>query len=177
MADEHLATYLNDHLAGSVVALELLEHLEATHTDSWLGDFFRQLHADIAADRDELQRLMENLQISQSRTRKASAWLAEKMTEIKLRLDDRHGGPLRLFESLEALSLGIEGKRSLWIALSAAAEKSPALRIIDYESLMQRAKEQRARVEKLRIDTAIEALTGDHLQRASDSSEDENSSP
>ena len=28
MANESLATYLNDHLAGSVVALELLDHLE-----------------------------------------------------------------------------------------------------------------------------------------------------
>jgi len=40
MANEHLATYLNDHLAGSVVALELLDQLEATHYDGALGDFF-----------------------------------------------------------------------------------------------------------------------------------------
>ena len=57
MADEHVATYLNDHLAGSVVALELLDHLEATHSDSALRDFFRQLRADIDADRDDLQGL------------------------------------------------------------------------------------------------------------------------
>ena len=40
MANEHLATYLNDHLAGSVVALEVLDQLEATHSDGALGDFF-----------------------------------------------------------------------------------------------------------------------------------------
>ena len=40
MANEHLATYLNYHLAGSVVALELLDQLEATHSDGALGDFF-----------------------------------------------------------------------------------------------------------------------------------------
>ena len=28
MAEKYLATYLNDHLAGSEVGLELLEHLE-----------------------------------------------------------------------------------------------------------------------------------------------------
>ncbi|MDQ2856246.1 MAG: hypothetical protein M3R68_07955 [Acidobacteriota bacterium] len=159
MADEHLATYLNDHLAGSVLALELLEHLESTHAHSWLRHFFSQLHAEVATDRDVLEGFMDALKISQSRTRKASAWLAEKMTELKLRIDDPQGGPLRLFESLEALSLGIEGKRSLWIALRAAAEKSPELRIIDYERLIERADEQRARVEKVRIDTAREALT------------------
>jgi hypothetical protein len=31
MANEHLAAYLNDHLAGSVAAVELLEDLEKAH--------------------------------------------------------------------------------------------------------------------------------------------------
>jgi hypothetical protein len=158
MADEYIATYLNDHLAGSVVALELLDHLQATHSEGELGTFFTQLRADIAADRDELQGLMEHLDIAESRTRKASAWLAEKVTELKLRFDDPEDRSLRLFESLEALSLGIEGKRSLWIALTAAAEKSPSLRILDYGRLIQRAQNQRDRVENLRIETAKKAL-------------------
>src|SRR2546423_13318996 len=110
MAEEHLATYLNDHLAGSVVALDLLDHLEATHSEDALCDFFRELRADVASDREELERLMKELNIEQSRTRKASAWVAEKFTELKLRFDDPKAGPLLLFESLEALSLGIEGK-------------------------------------------------------------------
>jgi hypothetical protein len=161
MANEHIATYLNDHLAGSVVAIELLDHLESTHSENELGAFFKQLRADVAADQDELQNLMESLDIAESRTRKASAWLTEKMTELKLRFDDPKDGPLRLFESLEALSLGIEGKRSLWIALMAAAEKVPSLRILDYERLRQRAQEQRDRVETQRIETAKKALTFD----------------
>jgi hypothetical protein len=158
MADEHIATYLNDHLAGYVVALELLDRLQATHSDDELGTFFTQLRADISADRDELQSLMELLDIDESRTRKASAWLAEKITELKLRFDDPEDRSLRLFESLEALSLGIEGKRSLWIALTAAADKSPSLRTLDYERLTQRAQNQRDRVETLRIETAKKAL-------------------
>jgi hypothetical protein len=107
---------------------------------------------------------MERLHISESRTRKSSAWLAEKMTELKLRLDDPEKGLLQLFESLEALSLGIEGKRSLWFALKAVAEKSPSLRIIDYERLIHRAEEQRDRVETLRIDTAGKALTYNQVE-------------
>ncbi|MDX6304752.1 MAG: hypothetical protein QOI77_1721 [Blastocatellia bacterium] len=159
MADENIATYLNDHLAGSVVALELLEHLEKTHSGSPLEDFFRRLHADISSDRADLQALMARLDISESRTRKASAWLAEKMTEVKLRLDDPQAGSLRLLESLEALSLGIEGKRSLWLALASAAERSTTLKIMDYRHMEHRASEQRDRVEQVRIDTARKALT------------------
>jgi hypothetical protein len=161
MAQEHLATYLNDHLAGSVVALDLLDHLEATHSEDTLRDFFKEIRADVASDRQELERLMKGLNIDQSRTRKASAWLAEKFTELKLRFDDPKAGALLLFESLEALSLGIEGKRSLWRALAAISETTPALRIADYDHLQQRAQEQRDRVEALRVETAPTALTGD----------------
>jgi hypothetical protein len=158
MADEHLATYLNDHLAGSVVAIELMENLEAVYAATPVAEFIAELRADVEADREELKALMSSLQISESRTRKASAWLTEKFTELKLRLDDPARGDLRLFESLEALSLGIEGKKSLWLALSAAAEVSPGLRIADYERLKQRAEEQRSRVEAKRLEVAKAAL-------------------
>ena len=70
MAHEHLATYLNDHLAGSVVALELLENLEEIHANAPLAAFFSKLRADIEADRQELETLMGRLEIAESRTRK-----------------------------------------------------------------------------------------------------------
>lgn len=158
MSNEHIATYLNDHLAGSVVAIELMENLQAVYAETPVADFIAKLRADIEADQSELQSLMGSLEVSESKTRKASAWLMEKVTELKLRLDDPTRGDLRLFESLEALSLGIEGKKSLWLALASAAEVSPRLRLVDYERLKQRAEEQRDRVETKRIELAKEAL-------------------
>lgn len=101
---------------------------------------------------------MDRLQIAESRTRKAAGWLAEKAAQLKLRLDDLTDGALRLHETLEALSLGIEGKRSLWRALAAAAEDAPALRVADYEVLARRAEEQRDRVEIRRLEAARKAL-------------------
>jgi hypothetical protein len=158
MADKHIATYLNDHLAGSVVALELLEHLEAAHAGADVGRFAAELRADVSADRRQLEALMESLQVAESRTRKASAWLSEKMTELKLRLDDPADGALRLLEALEAVSLGIEGKLGLWRALAAASEGEPSLQGLDYERLAQRAVDQRSRVEAERLRAAKSAL-------------------
>jgi hypothetical protein len=166
MADKHIATYLNDHLAGSAGALELLEHLEAAHAGTDIGRFAAALRTEIAADQQELQGIMERLEIAESRTRKASAWFAEKVSELKLRLDDPAGGALRLLQSLEALSLGIEGKRGLWRALTAAAEDTPALRLADYENLMQRAEDQRRLVESVRLEAAKGALAGETVARA-----------
>ena len=158
MAREHIATYLNDHLAGATGAVELLEHLEKEHAGTEVGRLAAELHADVEADRQALKSLMERLEIAQSRTRKAAAWLGEKAAELKLRLDDPAGGSLRLFESLEALSLGIEGKKSLWRALATAAEEAPELQVADYEELIRRAEEQRSRVETARLEAARRAL-------------------
>ena len=46
MSEQYLSIYLNDHLAGSVVALELVEHLCQAHPDSALSGFARALHDD-----------------------------------------------------------------------------------------------------------------------------------
>jgi hypothetical protein len=158
MADEHLATYLNDHLAGAVAAIELLEHLEAAHRGTAAERTLSELRADVAADRQALETLMERLHVKPSRPRKAVAWLSERITELKLRLDDPAGGALRLLESLEAVAIGIHGKLALWRALAAAADGAPRLREADYERLAQRAEHQRSRLEVLRLDAAKTAL-------------------
>jgi hypothetical protein len=158
MANEQIANYLNDHLAGSVAALELLEHLEAAHASTPLERFFAELREEVTADRQELEALMSRLQVAQSRTRKATAWVAEKITELKLRVDDRAGGALRLLEGLEALSLGIAGKQAMWRALAAAAEDATELQVATYERLVKRAEEQRLRVEVVRLEAAKKAL-------------------
>jgi len=158
MANEHIATYLNDHLAGSVVALELLEHLEAEHAGTPIEGFVAELRADVEADRQELESLMDRLQVARSSTRRMTAWIAEKITEIKLRVDDPAGGALRLLEALEAVALGIDGKKALWLSLAAAAVESPGLRLLDYDRLEKRAEEQRLRVEEVRLIAAKKAL-------------------
>jgi hypothetical protein len=158
MAHKHLAIYLNDHLAGSVTVLELLAHLASAYSASHVGQFAAQLRAEILEDRHELESLMARLKIAQSPPRKTSAWLAEKLAELKLRLDDPAAGAFRLFEATEAISLGIEGKRLLWQALAARATDPPELRGGDFDRLIRRAEDQRRRVEAVRIDAARTAL-------------------
>ena len=158
MADEHIATYLNDHLAGSEVALELLEFIKAEQSGMPMEQLIAELRAEITADRQELEVLMVRLNVSQSRTRKATAWIGEKVTELKLHLDDPSGGPLRLLEALEALALGVHGKWGLWQALAAAAQETPALQLTDYKELAKRAEAQRDKIEAARLEAAKASL-------------------
>lgn len=159
MSRTHIATYLNDHLAGSVVALELLEYLEKADAASEFQQFFREMRTDITADRRELEGLMQQLNVAVSSMRQAIAWLAEKSTQIKLRLDDPADGSLRFLEAVEGVALGVDGKRALWRALNAAAQRAPELSGPDYARLERRADEQRQRLETVRLQAALAALS------------------
>jgi len=158
MANKQLAIYLNDHLAGATGALELLSHLEKTSTDTAVGAALTQLHAEIEGDRQMLEQLMEQLKIDVSISRKVSGWLGEKLAYAKLQLDDTSSGSMRLFEGLEALGLGIQGKRGLWQALAVASEFESELRHVQYDHLIQQAEDQHRRVEVLRLNAAKEVL-------------------
>jgi len=158
MASESLATYLNDHLAGSVVALELLDYLEGERAGTAEASILAGVHADIEADRQELEVFMAQRRLTVSEPRKATGWVVEKLSEIKLRLDDPGDGALQRLEALEAVSLGIAGKQALWHALAAAVEDAPELNELDYARLVRRAEAQRQVVEPLRLDAAREAL-------------------
>jgi len=56
MADGYLETYLNDHLAGSMGAVDLLKRLEAAGTN--MTQDFVELRMDVEADQQELRGLM-----------------------------------------------------------------------------------------------------------------------
>ena len=156
MSKEHLSTYLNDHLAGSNLAVEILDHL-TSETPS-LSSSLTALRVEIEEDREHLKSLMAKQHIEESRVRKASGWIAEGLAELKLEVDDDAKGRLRRLERLEALAIAIDGKIALWHALNAAARTNAELGGIDYERLSQRGQDQRARVETLRLQAAHEAL-------------------
>ncbi len=153
-----LTTYLNDHLAGSVVALELLDHLAQLDRGTERERLFQNLRREVDEDQKLLQQMLEQLGGKESRVRKAAAWLSEKIGEAKLKLDDAGDGELRVLEALEALGLGILGKLALWRALAAIADRLPQLRNLDLDSLQRRATQQHEQVEAQRIRVARVAL-------------------
>lgn len=122
----HLHTYLNDHLAGSVGALELLDHLVASSTDEAWRTFFVELRAEIAAEQAILQKLVDDLGAHESALRQTGAWVLEKLSHLKLQLGVCGDG-LGLLQALESLAVGITGKRSLWRLLGATASTLPDL--------------------------------------------------
>jgi hypothetical protein len=155
MANHPLITYLNDHLAGSSVALNLLDHLVKHSVTADARDFFRALRADIRADRATLEHLLRRAGGGTSPLRQTGGWLAERLARLKLTVEDPSGGSLYELEALELLGLGVEGKRALWKALAMV----PVLGDTDFDTLGRRADDQRARIEERRIQVARDALS------------------
>jgi hypothetical protein len=154
---KELASYLKDHLAGATAAVELLEDLSASHRDEPIGKFFEELKGEVASDQEVLRKLLQRFS-RESAIRKAGAWIAEKLTRVKIRLAGDKAGELGLVEALEILVLGITGKQLLWRALSASLGDSPLLRGIDLAQLEQRAIDQSERVEAHRLEAARKAF-------------------
>jgi hypothetical protein len=151
MGSEILATYLNDHLAGSVAAIELLDYLRGLSRGTERERLWASLQSEIEEDQKVLKELLRQVGGKESRMRNAAAWLTEKVGEAKLKLDDSGGGELRALEALETLELGILGKLALWRALGVAADLVPQIRKLDLSKLERRAKEQHDRVEVERL--------------------------
>ena len=155
---ENLASYLNDHLAGSVAALELLNRLIKAYPDDTRASFFLILHHEIDQDQRTLRDLMKKLGAEESTTQKAGAWITEKLLRGKIQPGESSNGQLGLLLALETLVLGITGKQALWRALVSASQDIPPLAGVDYAALERRAMDQRDRVECERIHVARSAL-------------------
>src|SRR5260221_13484776 len=107
MENDDLATYLNDHLAGSVGAIELIGNLIRIYEGNPMEEFYKELCADVSSDQDELRDLMGALKVKESSMRKASAWVAEKLSRPKLEPSSDGASGVGLLQALESLVLGI----------------------------------------------------------------------
>jgi hypothetical protein len=157
-ASKYFATYLNDHLAGSTLGIELARRAATENKGKELGAFLSSLEREIAADRRTLEELMAALGVGADRKKLVVAWLSEKAGRLKPNAQLLGYSPLSPLVELEALSLGIEGKRLLWIALQEIAGPGWPLSIARLQELAARAERQRADVEAHRRAVAAEVL-------------------
>jgi len=155
---KELASYLNDHLAGSISALELITHWAEAHKGEPVGSFFVETEREIKADQETLRDVMSTLGVEESKVRQAGAWVAEKVGRARLMIAGDEAGSLGLVLTLEGLIMGITAKKLMWHAL--AIVKLPELNGYNFEELQRRAEQQVDRVEAERISAVREAFSG-----------------
>ena len=149
MTNDALPTYLQDHLAGALHAIELLKAMRDHFTDEPLGNFAAQILAEVEEDRDVLVRLTVKAGGTAGGMKEWGAWLTEKVSRLKLKLGSSNG--LGTFEALEFLMLGIHGKLALWRAMAQLASFDSRVQGIDFAELIARAESQHERVAERRL--------------------------
>ena len=153
-----LAIYLNDHLAGATVGVELAQRSATNNRTSAYGRFLQQLAIEIREDRESLLELMRALGVRIDRVKVSAAWTAEKLGRLKLNGRLLGYSPLSRLVEIEALMLGVTGKLALWRALEQLEPSHPQLANATLAELIVRAQRQLEGLEDQRISAAGEAL-------------------
>lgn len=158
--DRLLEIYVADHLAAATAGLELARRSARNNSESSFGEPLQRLAAEIAEDRRTLQQLVAALGFRESKVKTAAAWAAERLGRLKLNGQVTGYSPLSRVLELEALLVGVAGKRALWQALGALPTTAERLSRFDLDGLEERAVRQQAEVEELRLRAVRDAFGG-----------------
>jgi hypothetical protein len=160
LSKDALNVYLNDHLAGSTAACDLIEQIRDHNHGAPLADFLQVMLEEVRADQGVLESLMSQLGIEKSTVKQAGGWLMEKVSRIKFVTTERVAGETRNLIELEALQLGVQGKEALWLALEQVTDLDPILAGFEFGALADRAEHQALAIEQQRFQAARTALAG-----------------
>jgi hypothetical protein len=147
-----IAIYLNDHLAGATVGVEVARRARNSNKENEFGDFLRRLRQEIEDDRQTLRSVMSELGVRVDRAKQAAAWGSEKVGRLKPNGRLVGYSPLSRVVGLELLAIGISGKLGMWRALQDVLEEP--LTSADLASLIERADRQRTEVDEYRLRAA-----------------------
>jgi hypothetical protein len=111
---EALIAYLRDHLSGSDVALRVVHRLGSTHQGHQDRTLFRRLSDEFEEDRAVVRRLLTLLGASGRSIKRAAGYASGAVLSVTA---GGEPGDLSLLRTLEALAIGVQGKRCLWRAL------------------------------------------------------------
>lgn len=154
---ELLAIYLNDHLAGATLGVELVRRLRGSNEgDPTFGPVLTEVCTEIEADRETLKAVMDRLEVGQSKLKPLAAVLGERLGRLKLNGRLWGYSPLSRLDELELLQIGVVGKRRLWRALEHT--HAGDLQRFDLDALAERATGQLRRLEALHLKAATLAL-------------------
>ena len=153
-----LGIYLNDHLAGATAGSALARRACRNNRDTELGAVLERVSREIEADRMELLRVMRLLAVDPSTFKRSIAVVTERIGRLKPngRLTDY--SPLSRVLELEALIIGIEGKKNLWLNLRDGAGLADRLGDVDLDGLIERAAQQQGELAAQRAEAGRRAF-------------------
>jgi len=133
-----LIAYLRDHLSGSDMAIRVVHRLASTHRSTEQWPLFRRLSQELEEERSVVRSLLTRLGASERSMKRAASYASGAVLSVT---SGGEPGDLSLLRTLEALAVGVQGKRCLWRTLqSLATMPSPAesMNFVDLEDMAVR---------------------------------------
>ena len=156
--DRFLRIYMSDQLALGVVWRELARRALGAAEGTPDADVLGRVADAIADDVATFGQMMRRLGFKTRTAKVAVAVVAERAGRLKPNGRIVRRSPLSRFQELDVLVMGIEGKVVLWQNLRDGAGLGERLPDVDFERLIERAREQRALLAPLHAQAAREAL-------------------
>ncbi|HET9286837.1 MAG TPA: hypothetical protein VFO26_04700 [Gaiella sp.] len=144
MQRSFLAIYLRDHHAAGVAGTRLARRAAQAQTAT--SDLLA-VASEIEQDLSALEGIMRSLGVERDRGKDVLARIGERLGRLKPNGRLRERSPLSDVLELEALVVGITGKKALWLSLRAGSSVPTA----DLERLVERAESQLRVVEEARL--------------------------
>jgi hypothetical protein len=152
-----LAAYLESHLTGSKSAEGLAQRLlEADEHDEDVKRFLRGFIGEIREERGYVESIIESMDRDRSLIRRGldvATELAGMAGELAATVSPG------LFAHLEALAVGVWGKRLLWGALVKLAEVDDRFQSLPLADLSDQADRQEVELLRLRNDAIVPSLS------------------
>jgi len=154
-----LIAYLRDHLSGSDVAVGVVHRLVSTDQTVVDRPLFQRLGKEFEEDRSVVRALLNELGASGRSIKRAAGIASGAVLSVTA---GGAPGELSLLRTLEALSIGVQGKRCLWRALQNLRPSPGGMDFVELEAKAIRqweAIEERRRGLVARTFTATESGT------------------
>jgi hypothetical protein len=150
MNTKSFASYLNDHLGGSEAALMITGRLVEQHGEDEVGLFMRTLRPEIEEGQAAVRAALEILGEGESILTRSVGVVGGMLTWL------RDAAPIgsapTLLEDLEALAIGVWGKRLLWGTMARAAAYDSRLAVVEADRLAAQAEAEERELLRLRSD-------------------------
>jgi hypothetical protein len=147
-----LAIYLQDHHAAGLAGARLARRVSTA--DANRRSDLQRVASEITQDLGALEGIMRDLGVEPHRAKDTFARIGERLGRLKLNGRVLRRSPLSDLLELEALRVGITGKRALWVSLAASSNGPTDV----LERLVERAESQIRVVEDARVQAARRAF-------------------
>lgn len=153
-----LRIYLNDHLAGATVGVQLARRCLRNNGGTPLGDLLERFITELTEDRASLLQIFATLDLPVDRVKVVLGSVGEKVGRLKLNGRLRGYSDLSRLWELEGLCAGVDLKLCLWRSLGSVPAADARLATVDLDRLIERAVAQRAALEDHRLEAARRAF-------------------